>query len=288
MAIKYEYLSQPFGIACPTFGRISFAVYMLGLIGPVKWRRWLLHGLIWSQVIVNSVTIILIFVQCEHVDAIWDREGAGGWCWDASVNTDFGGKFTYRLSANDYAYRYALEPQVGNETEVQGHLINQLSSAMIASIVKTVELRGIADRYDFTHNMISFIIWCSVENNIVMISSSIPMIRPLWVRRKGSSYELGTYVSDPSGYGGGTRGRPHTHPDPQTVYASPRVFHKPAAVVTGSGSRSADSPSNSSEENILGTSGHGRNIIKSTTVAVEYDRDDGSHGTGKQVPSYGF
>ena len=51
--------------------------------------------------------------------------------------------------------------------------------AMIACIVKTVELKILASRDDFTYNSYMFIIWLTVENYVVIIAASIPTLRPL-------------------------------------------------------------------------------------------------------------
>ena len=51
--------------------------------------------------------------------------------------------------------------------------------AMIACIVKTVELKVLASRNDFTYNSYMFIIWLTVENYVVIIAASIPTLRPL-------------------------------------------------------------------------------------------------------------
>lgn len=82
---------------------------------------------------------------------------------------------------------------------------------MVASIIKTYYLQYIGQREDFTCKLYSsrqmkshqhplddtvpFIVWFTVENNIVMTIASIPVIRPLYIRiRKrmgdGDSYDI--------------------------------------------------------------------------------------------------
>jgi len=117
-AAKYEIIGEPFGyvktsrsltssgsfpisqlmliahllhhrILCPTFGRISFAVYMLRLIGPVKLQRWTLYYCIWVAIAVNALTVILIFPQCQPYTKLWNR-GLPGSCWPEKVPTIVG------------------------------------------------------------------------------------------------------------------------------------------------------------------------------------------------------
>ena len=93
--MHWNFTAQPFGILAGTVGRISFSVSLLRIIGPVdQVRKWMLLSLISFQLLVNIVTIILIFVQCgKTVDAIWDPslvKTAGAKCWSPDVQTYFG------------------------------------------------------------------------------------------------------------------------------------------------------------------------------------------------------
>ena len=54
--------------------------------------------------------------------------------------------------------------------------------AMIACIVKSIELKVLGSRNDFTYNSSRFIIWLTVENYVVIIAASIPTLRPLVLR----------------------------------------------------------------------------------------------------------
>jgi hypothetical protein len=54
--------------------------------------------------------------------------------------------------------------------------------AMIACIIKTIELKALGDRADFTYSTSNFVIWFTVEQYIVIIAASIPTVRPLALR----------------------------------------------------------------------------------------------------------
>lgn len=58
--------------------------------------------------------------------------------------------------------------------------------AMIVCIVKSVYLQYIGERMDFTWDTVNFVIWFSVENYVVIITASIPTIRPLflWINKR--------------------------------------------------------------------------------------------------------
>lgn len=82
--------------------------------------------------------------------------------------------------------------------------------AMVASIVKTYELKTLGLRNDFTWNTPIFFIWVVVELNVVIIAASVPSLKPLFSKTIGTSrsksYEMyGSTIrnnaSEPNGYG---------------------------------------------------------------------------------------
>ncbi|KAK4033409.1 hypothetical protein C8A01DRAFT_19637 [Parachaetomium inaequale] len=89
-AMKFVVICQVFGIASPTFGRISFSIYLLRFVMFERKRRMLLHFCIWSQVVVNVLTAVIIYVQCgRYPSALWDRS-IKATCWSPVVQRDFG------------------------------------------------------------------------------------------------------------------------------------------------------------------------------------------------------
>lgn len=88
--IMHDYLAQTFGLAGGALGRISFIVFIIGLLVQTRSHRiilWILAGL---QIIINCIFIIIIFVQCPgHTSAIWDQSGKAK-CWDLHVQAYYG------------------------------------------------------------------------------------------------------------------------------------------------------------------------------------------------------
>ena len=79
-----------------------------------------------------------------------------------------------------------------------GILLSLSIFAAVASIVKTVKLKSIGAGGDITHNLVAFVIWFTVENNVVIAAASVPTIRPLFVRRShttSSNYRMHSYES---------------------------------------------------------------------------------------------
>ena len=88
VALKYNFLSQPFGAVAPVFGKSSVAFLVLRIIGPnTVWRKRFLYlnlGIYWATTI---LTIVITFVQCSPTRALWEPV-PGSRCLnkDVSVN----------------------------------------------------------------------------------------------------------------------------------------------------------------------------------------------------------
>jgi hypothetical protein len=76
-AVKFGYIIAPFAFMSLVFGRVSFAVSLLALIGTKKWRRWLLYFIIVSQFVINMILIGVGLGQCTPVRKQWDRTVPG-------------------------------------------------------------------------------------------------------------------------------------------------------------------------------------------------------------------
>lgn len=82
---KLSYILAPFAIFSLVFGRVSFAVSLLVLLGVKKWRRWLLHFVIVSQFVATTVLVGIGFFVCLPVRKYWDRRVPGK-CLDHRVH----------------------------------------------------------------------------------------------------------------------------------------------------------------------------------------------------------
>jgi hypothetical protein len=88
--MKFVVLCQGWGITSAAVGRVSFSVYLLQFVFLWRIRRILLHFFIWSQVLLNALTIVLIYAQCgPHPEALWDPS-IDATCWSPLVQRDFG------------------------------------------------------------------------------------------------------------------------------------------------------------------------------------------------------
>ena len=88
IALKYNFLSQPFGAAAPVFGKSSVAFLILRIIGPnTVWRKRFIYfnlAIYWATTI---LTIIITFVQCSPSRALWEPV-PGSRCLNKDVAVD--------------------------------------------------------------------------------------------------------------------------------------------------------------------------------------------------------
>lgn len=72
--MKYITIQEGLAVTSPTFGRISFAIFLIMLLGPTAWiKRYILYFIVGTQVVINVVTLIQIYTQCgSHPSALWD------------------------------------------------------------------------------------------------------------------------------------------------------------------------------------------------------------------------
>ncbi|OJJ50417.1 hypothetical protein ASPZODRAFT_129044 [Penicilliopsis zonata CBS 506.65] len=187
-AVLYYCVTQTLGISACTVGRIAFIVYLVRLFpssSPVRLVFWLL---VVAQGVINVVSILLLFLQCgADVAPVFDYTLPETNCMALSVQINYGyfqGAFN---SATDlflavfptYTF-WGLQLRFRIKVALVC-LLGLGIFAMVASIVKTVELSTIANTTDPTVDQVTLLRWVYIESAIVIITSSIPCLRPLFV-----------------------------------------------------------------------------------------------------------
>jgi hypothetical protein len=83
-AMRYEFLSQAFGVAGAAFARISFAVLVLKFCVASRAWNWTVWSIVWVQAVGNSATVFIIFLQCQPIQTLWNPDVVGK-CWTPQV-----------------------------------------------------------------------------------------------------------------------------------------------------------------------------------------------------------
>ncbi|KAJ5288038.1 hypothetical protein N7478_003724 [Penicillium angulare] len=191
--ILFDYLTQTFGLAGGALGRSSFIVFIIGLLVSRKWHSvvfWVLVGL---QLIVNSMFIIILFVQCPgHASAIWDSDKAK--CWNTHVQAYYGyfqGAFNATTDLYLAAFSTATFWRLNLNLRVKLGLVALLGLgifAMVAAIIKIVQTRVLASSdMDPTIATINYDRWLYIETYLVIITASIPCLRSILRSVKGQT-----------------------------------------------------------------------------------------------------
>ncbi|KAL9067258.1 MAG: hypothetical protein Q9157_006879 [Trypethelium eluteriae] len=153
--LRVGFYSLAWGFLSPLAGRLGFMVFLLFVAGtdPLI-KKWWLYIFMFLQTAINLVAIIVLYTQCgNELDILWNQ----------AKQIDFNSKCKNPIIQSDYGY-------------FQG------CRAMIASIVKTYEARALSEILDYTHDLVIYVIWISIELNVVMITATIPLLRPLFRR----------------------------------------------------------------------------------------------------------
>ncbi|GAB7359185.1 hypothetical protein MBLNU230_g5252t1 [Neophaeotheca triangularis] len=233
-SVRWGLLCLIWGFTSPMAARVSYCITLLFLSGtdPLvkKWPTWVFIAL---QIIFNLGAVVICCVQCGlHLDILWKPEKMPMWdeyCWDPVVQRDY----VYFLGAFNTLTDVFLAVLPAMliihttwplKTKIGLGLVLCLSIlAMIGSIVKTYETKNLSQIIDFSYVICPYIIWLSVELNLVMIVASVPLLRPLFRRTtphpqsRWESITLGSVLPKSRGSG---RSRPSSSASEEFIMAS--------------------------------------------------------------------
>ncbi|KAL5335613.1 hypothetical protein BJX70DRAFT_311168 [Aspergillus crustosus] len=214
--LKSTAIEVPLVTISTGLARCAFALYILAILGNNRTYRITLWFVLILQLAANIVSGILPLCICRNPSILWD----------ATVKTTCGDshaviKYAYFSSAVNSATDFflAVFPTVifwnlNLKLRINLDLITLMSLgilAMIASIIKTTkynDLPGITNLGASASGGIELIRWGFAENLIIIITSSVPCIRPLLISSvrkissaaKSRSYELSGPFTGHKGY----------------------------------------------------------------------------------------
>ncbi|KAF1343790.1 hypothetical protein BDV97DRAFT_339784 [Delphinella strobiligena] len=192
-AIHYLVVSESFSIMTSYFGRMSFSVFLLGIFGVVAQpQRIALFLIIILDTIVNIIVMVQIYAQCgTAIGAVWNPAAyPSAICDSPNVEKNLGYVQASINSACDLVLTilpitiiWSLHMVLGTKIAI-GALLTLSGFALFASIAKGVEISQLANGADPTYHFAILQFTVVVENDVVMMAASLPMLRPLW--RKNS------------------------------------------------------------------------------------------------------
>ncbi|CAI6332704.1 unnamed protein product [Periconia digitata] len=203
---KLNWISTIFAVICFSTGKISIALLIVRLLGRTsRWRKWLLY-FVSGLSVVNGIGAILInFLQCKDVNAIWDpRLKPFTECWDYEVQAGFGLYSACINTSLDFLLALLPVPMVINlnmSLATKIGLLVVLSCGIVTGVIsalKTSTLHSLNAGSDITWDTYMLYIWVSVEITLVIVLGSLPPLRTLF--RKAGGTKAGNSTSGEDRY----------------------------------------------------------------------------------------
>ncbi|KAL4899576.1 hypothetical protein BDW74DRAFT_171391 [Aspergillus multicolor] len=266
---KFNWLSQGFHVMSTNWGKVSVAIFLLRIIQKVKHHKPVMYAGIVLLTLVNSACVFTIYGQCTPTARLWDSE-LGGSCWDPDLQKNyafFQGSFSalsdlvlavYPLTTI-YGLQMPLKVKIG-----LGCVLSLGIIAMIAAIVKTINLASLSARADYPWDTVDLTIWIAVEQYLIILAACIPTLTPLFnivVRQRTSK------KSSSNNKPGQSAGASHPHPHYEG-YASGGGKGEPDAYPLAWTRARGDGDSDS-EDPIIATTEAGQGILMTTEIHVQ-------------------
>ncbi|KAI9655764.1 MAG: hypothetical protein M1821_005199 [Bathelium mastoideum] len=113
LAVKYNWITQPWGIFGFGTGKISVALLILRILGPnIFWRKWILYVTMAVVFTTTSLACILTFVQCDPPRALWTPQLVAehkATCWNPKAQSDYAIFFSCNVDRRRLQQLYATD-----------------------------------------------------------------------------------------------------------------------------------------------------------------------------------
>lgn len=87
-AVWASWMSQIAGIVATVTGKLSIIAFLCQIRGYHRGRPWFLYLVAATNIIVNTLVVVLILVQCIPLEKLWD-ENVPGHCSLRAVNNNY-------------------------------------------------------------------------------------------------------------------------------------------------------------------------------------------------------
>ncbi|KAF2153677.1 hypothetical protein K461DRAFT_292394 [Myriangium duriaei CBS 260.36] len=210
--VHWSYISIFLALIATTFAKWSLIALMLQVQGPNAHKRrialWLIGGL---GAVVNLIQLILSATQCEPNDRLWYRLKAGT-CPRQTLSENFsifqgaGSALTDIILAL-WPISIVYKLQTTMRVKVMFCCLMGLGILpMIASVLRTSFVPGINSSPNVTRAFGPFMLWIVIELWVIVILTSIPVLRPLFLKIfYGIKTSRASRSTNPNGLTGGTK-----------------------------------------------------------------------------------
>ncbi|KAF3057244.1 integral membrane protein [Daldinia childiae] len=191
-SMKWVYACKFFAVMNPLFGRISFAFLLSELIPPSKLRRIFLWTPVGVHFMADFMTVVIVYTQCRPSRGYWDKT-IKSYCrpptveqYSAYVQGSLGSVADLVLAVFPCTLFWNLSMHWKQKVFLSS-IMGLGIFAMIACVVKTIELGALTHTDDLTYQMAKLAICWTLEAHIVLISASIPTVRAFFKTPKSPS-----------------------------------------------------------------------------------------------------
>ncbi|KAH8697148.1 hypothetical protein BGW36DRAFT_427120 [Talaromyces proteolyticus] len=186
-AIKYEMLAITTATLCAMFARISFAIFIFYFASRIlRIYQYLIGVWIVVQVVFNIIPIAITWSYCSPIvshtqnytnsELCWISPHVSGWLYtQGAINATSDICLTLLALSIVLAFNCCAWDKIS-----LGILLSFSLLAMVAAIVKTVEVKlSQKSGQDFIYQLHIWNYWHSIENAVLIITTSIPKIKSL-------------------------------------------------------------------------------------------------------------
>ncbi|ERF71197.1 hypothetical protein EPUS_06026 [Endocarpon pusillum Z07020] len=207
---KVNYMLQAWGLFSFVTGKAAVGYLILRVMGNrFVWQKWTIWVAIVLTLVLNSVNIVLTFVQCDPSRALWQKDIKAK-CWDPKVQADF----AFFVSAENtfvdvvlavlpVTILWKLNMTFRNRM-ILCILLGLGLCAAICGIVKMTYLGSLTARSDITWETYNLVVWSGAETFVIIICGSVPPLKTLWSKYVSKSTLIGPDTRQR--YGGGPDG----------------------------------------------------------------------------------
>ncbi|RKK67465.1 hypothetical protein BFJ69_g14468 [Fusarium oxysporum] len=203
-AVELEIYSQVAGLMVIGLGKCAVGIFLLRIVRN-KFQKAFIWAFLAGTVFITLFSSIVVVVQCDPVQRTWDRR-VPGTCWIdfSKVGLTVGSWFVvadFCFAILPWFVIWELSMKRKEKITVTCGLSLGIFAG-ICGIVRTVALNGL-NASEYIYDTVDMLIWSATESTVTIMCSSIPVLRPLYVRFRygsqgdssgaASSYKLPMY-----------------------------------------------------------------------------------------------
>ncbi|KAI5814914.1 hypothetical protein BZA77DRAFT_388716 [Pyronema omphalodes] len=187
LALKYNFISQVFAVPCMMMVKVSIGMFLLRLASTKMYRNICLGFIVIMTAYSTASTFSIIF-QCLPIEFTWDTTVPGGKCLAPAVRVNLGKSYSIICAASDFfivilpiAMLWNVQIKRRQRFMICG-VLGVGTFAAAASIVKTTFINKYGATGDFLWDSVDVSSWTTIENNVAILSASMPALKPLVTR----------------------------------------------------------------------------------------------------------